>query len=102
MTRSRYGEAVGMAELTEESIAAIVAHMNEDHAESVIDYARHYGDLEVVDSATLRSFDDEGMTIVALSNGEKQVLSVDFDHTLTDTDDARDTLIAMARKSAKR
>ncbi len=90
-----------MAELTKESIAAIVAHMNDDHADSVADYARHYGELAAVDSATLRGFDLDGMSIVAMSDGTKHVLSVDFDHTLRDTDDARATLIAMARASAQ-
>lgn len=91
-----------MAELTEESIAAIVAHMNEDHGDAVIDYARHFGELEAVDAAELRSFDEEGMTLVAFAGGEKHVLSIGFDHDLEDTDDARDTLIAMARTAAKK
>ena len=91
-----------MAELTEESIAAIVEHMNADHGDSVLDYARHYGELDTVDAAELRSFDEGGMTIVAFAGGEKHVLSVGFDHDLKDTDDARDTLIAMARTAAKK
>jgi len=91
-----------MAELNEESIAAIVAHMNADHGDSVLDYARHYGELDAVDAAELRGFDEEGMTVVAFAGGEKHVLSVGFDHNLADTDDARDTLIAMARASAKK
>ncbi len=95
-------EACRMGELSEEAIAGIVAHMNADHAESVCDYARHYGELDVVDAATLRTLDADAMTIVAFSGGAKHVLSVDFDHTLRDTVDARETLVAMARASARR
>ncbi len=91
-----------MAELTEAAIADIVEHMNADHGDSVRDYARYYGDMDVVDSATLRKFDEDSMTIVAVAEGKDHVLIIDFDHAIEDTDDARDTLIKMAQTSAKR
>jgi len=91
-----------MAELTEAAIADIVKHMNADHDDSIRDYARYYGDMDIVDSATLRKFDDDSMTIVAIAEGKEHVLIVDFEHSLEDTDDARATLIKMAQTSAKR
>jgi putative heme iron utilization protein len=91
-----------MAELTEAAIADIVEHMNADHGDSIRDYARYYGDMEVVDTATLRTFDEDSMTIGAIAEGKEHVLIVDFDRSLEDTDDARDTLIKMAQTSAKR
>ena len=89
-----------MSELTPESIATIVSHMNEDHGDSVADYARHYGNLARVDSARISSFNAHAMHIVAIVDGATHECSIDFEHALIDTDDARVVLIAMARTSA--
>ena len=89
-----------MSDLDEAAIGTIVTHMNDDHADSVADYARHYGDMEQVDSATLIGFDADAMRIAAYAGGAKSVIVIDFDHSLRDAGDARDTLIAMAREAA--
>lgn len=91
-----------MAELDEGAIAAIVAHMNDDHADSVADYARHYGAMDQVDSAHLIGLDADAMRIEAFAGGARSVIVVDFDHPLRDAADARDTLIAMAREASGR
>ncbi len=91
-----------MTELTDTAIAAIVAHMNEDHADSVRDYARYFGALAAVESAVLQTFDSAGMAVVATVGGTTQRLAIPFDHPLRDTDDARETLVAMARAAASR
>lgn len=89
-----------MAELTPEAIADIVAHMNEDHGDAIADYARHYGGIARVESARIRDFDAHTMRIVATVAGVAHECSIDFEHALGDTDDARAVLIAMARASA--
>ncbi len=88
-----------MAELTPDAIANIVAHMNEDHGDSIADYARHYGGIACVESAHIRDFDARTMRVVAKVDGAEHECAIDFEHALTDTDDARDVLIAMARAS---
>ena len=89
-----------MADLDPTAIAAILQHMNDDHADSVAAYARHFGDMPAVDSATLVGLDADCMRIVAYAGAEKSALVIDFDHELRDADDARDTLIAMAQAAA--
>ena len=89
-----------MADLDEAAVAAIVAHMNDDHADAVAAYVRHYGNLPEVDSATLLSIDSKAMRIAATTGNSTRTETVDFDHDLRDSNDARDTLIAMARISA--
>lgn len=89
-----------MADLDATAIAAILQHMNDDHADSVVAYARHFGEMTDVDSATLVGLDADCMRIVAFAGTEKSALVVDFDHPLRDAEDARDTLIAMARRAA--
>jgi putative heme iron utilization protein len=89
-----------MPELTPESIATIVSHMNDDHGDSIAGYACYYGNLARVESARIRDFDAHAMRIVAIVDGATHECSIDFEHALTDTDDARAVLIAMARTSA--
>ena len=89
-----------MAGLTPDAIATIVAHMNEDHGDSIADYARHYGGIASVESARIRDFDATAMHVVYIVDGAPHECSIAFEHALTDTDDARAVLIAMARASA--
>lgn len=89
-----------MAELTPEAIATIVAHMNDDHSDSIANYARHYGGIAHVTSARIRDFDAHAIRLNVTVDGATHECAIDFEHPLTDTDDARNVLIAMARASA--
>jgi putative heme iron utilization protein len=79
------------------AIAAMIAHMNDDHADAVLGYVHHYAKLPAASSATLVGIDADGMLVHATIDGAPQPVTIPFDHTLRDADDARDTLIAMAR-----
>ncbi len=83
--------------LPPEQIAAMIKHMNDDHADSVLGYVHHYAQLPSAESATLVSIDANGMLVHAMVDGAAQPVAIAFDHTLQDAADARDTLIAMAR-----
>jgi putative heme iron utilization protein len=85
------------AALPPDQIAAMIAHMNADHADSVLGYVHHYAKLSAAESATLVSLDANGMLVHAMVDGTPQSVAIAFDHTLVDAADARDTLIAMAR-----
>ena len=75
----------------------ICTHMNDDHAEAVLDYARHYGGIDAPESAR--------MVVVTPISMELEVdgssLQIPFDHTLTDSEDAHRTLVAMLRAMPK-
>jgi len=83
--------------LAPDAVAAMIAHMNDDHADSVLGYVHHYAQLPAAESATLVSMDANGMLVHAIVDGAVQPVAIAFDHTLQDAADARDTLIAMAR-----
>ncbi len=83
--------------LPEPAVAAIVTHMNDDHAEAVLAYVHRFGSLPEAQSARLVGIDETGMDIEATTGGLAHPVRIPFDHTLTDAADARDTLIAMAR-----
>ncbi|MBD2435304.1 DUF2470 domain-containing protein [Nostoc sp. FACHB-110] len=77
----------------------ICNHMNEDHADAVLLYARVFAEIKDVASAKMLSIDAEGMNLSAEVNGESQPVRVVFDHILKDSEDAHQTLIAMVRQA---
>ena len=85
------------ATLPPAAVAAMIAHMNEDHADAVLGYVHRYAALPAARAATLMSLDANGMQIQTTHDDALQLITVPFDHVLRDADDARDTLIAMAQ-----
>jgi putative heme iron utilization protein len=71
----------------------ICKHMNDDHAEAVLAYARHYGGVAAPQQARMVAVRPEAMELEV--DGER--LAVAFDHTLSDSEDAHRTLVAMLR-----
>jgi putative heme iron utilization protein len=71
----------------------ICKHMNDDHAEAVLAYARHYGGVETPHQARMVAVRPEAMELEV----DGQRLDVAFDHTLSDSEDAHRTLVAMLR-----
>ena len=76
----------------------ICKHMNKDHADSVIFYARTYGGYAEVQTATMESIDPQGMDLEVQVDGKTQQVRVEFDHTLVDAKDAHHTLVEMLKK----
>ncbi|MBF2086493.1 DUF2470 domain-containing protein [Thermoleptolyngbya sp. C42_A2020_037] len=77
----------------------ICKHMNEDHADAVLLYAKVYGGAAAATAAKMVSIDPEGMTLEAEQAGTATPVRVTFDHTLQDSEDAHQTLIAMVRQA---
>jgi putative heme iron utilization protein len=71
----------------------ICKHMNDDHAEAVVAYARHYAGIEAATAARMVGVGPEAMQLEV----DGQMVEVRFDHTLSDSDDAHRTLVAMLR-----
>ncbi|MBD2625133.1 DUF2470 domain-containing protein [Trichormus variabilis] len=77
----------------------ICKHMNEDHANAVVIYAQAFGGVKNATTAQMLSIDAEGMNLTAEVNGEAVPVRVQFDHVLTDAEDAHQTLIAMVKQA---
>jgi putative heme iron utilization protein len=75
----------------------ICKHMNEDHAEAVLAYARHYGGMEGAQAARMVAVAPNAMSLEV----DGAPVQVAFDHTLSDSDDAHRTLVAMLRAMPK-
>ncbi|MCP9943384.1 DUF2470 domain-containing protein [Cyanobium sp. ATX 6E8] len=71
----------------------ICKHMNDDHAEAVVAYARHYAGIEAATAVRMVAVGPEAMQLEV----DGQMVEVRFDHTLSDSDDAHRTLVAMLR-----
>jgi putative heme iron utilization protein len=71
----------------------ICKHMNDDHAEAVLAYAHHYAGVGSARSARMLAVTPEAMRLEV----DGTPVEVPFDHTLTDSEDAHRTLVAMLR-----
>ena len=71
----------------------ICRHMNDDHADAVVAYARHYGGLSGAQQVRMLAVAPEAMRLEV----DGAVVEIPFDHTLTDSEDAHRTLVAMLR-----
>jgi putative heme iron utilization protein len=75
----------------------ICKHMNEDHAQAVLAYARHYGGIQGAQAARMVAVAPDTMTLEV----DGAAVQVAFDHTLSDSEDAHRTLVAMLRAMPK-
>jgi putative heme iron utilization protein len=71
----------------------ICRHMNQDHAEAVLSYARHYGGLANARQARMLAVGPEAMRLEV----DGTPVEIPFEHTLSDSEDAHRTLVAMLR-----
>jgi putative heme iron utilization protein len=71
----------------------ICKHMNDDHAEAVLAYARHYGGIDNPAEARMVAVKPDAMELEV----DGALVEVAFDHTLSDSEDAHRTLVAMLR-----
>jgi putative heme iron utilization protein len=85
--------------ITPEVSQRICTHMNDDHGEAVLMYAKVYGQAENATAATMQSIDPEGMDLNVMLGEEATTIRVPFERSLTDSEDAHQVLIAMVRKA---
>ncbi|NDJ17579.1 DUF2470 domain-containing protein [Myxacorys almedinensis] len=76
----------------------ICNHMNKDHAEAVLVYAKVFGKADKASAAEMVAIDAEGMDLAAQVNGQAVPLRVPFDHVLRDAKDAHVTLVEMLKQ----
>ncbi|BAY77449.1 hypothetical protein NIES25_39110 [Nostoc linckia NIES-25] len=77
----------------------ICNHMNEDHSDAVVLYAKTFGGITDAIAAKMLSIDAQGMDLTAQVNGENVPVRIQFDRVLVDSEDAHQTLIAMVKQA---
>ena len=73
--------------------SAIISHMNEDHADACLLYARHFADKQQAMSAEMI---DVSMSQITLRI-EGEDLTIDFPRVAQGEDDIRSVLVEMVR-----
>jgi putative heme iron utilization protein len=88
--------ADGAVSLSKGDVERIISHMNEDHLDSVLLYARHFARRHDARSAILKSIDARAMGILLNSNEE---ITIPFKAPLTSAHDAHMTLVSMSKEA---
>src|SRR5204863_6610605 len=83
-----------------DAAAGIVEHMNRDHADALVAYARHFGG-EPADEATMVAVDRLGFKL-RLRQGERlHSVRIAFPREVTTAQQSREVLIAMLREARR-
>lgn len=89
-----------MADVLTDAISQrICTHMNEDHADAVVLYAKAFGGVSDVSSAEMVHIDSTGMDLMVYQAETTIPVRILFDHELQDSEDAHQTLIAMVKQA---
>ncbi len=82
----------------------IIVHMNKDHGEHLVLYAKHYGGLAQATAASIVSIDHAGMevSVTVSSSPTPRTVRIDFPQgPLQDAKEARAVLVAMAQEAGQ-
>lgn len=82
--------------------AHVLAHMNTDHADAVLRYARFFAGQETARAAQLTGIDARGIDLLVTMPAGTAVARVEFERPLAQPDDAHPTLVAMAKEARRR
>ena len=87
----------GYAEASVDPIApvaeGVIAHMNDDHADANLTYARALAGLDDATSAIMVGIDRHGITLDVTTPGGPRLARLGFPEPLTSADDARPAVI---------
>jgi len=79
----------------------IAQHMNADHLDALVLYAKAYGNTPEAETAKMIAIDPQGMDLAVETQGETKAIRIKFDHELQDAEDAHHTLIDMIKQARK-
>lgn len=79
--------------------AAAIAHMNSDHADAVLAYARGLAGLGWAHAATVVQIEAAGLDLHVQGDGQTAIVRVPFDPPLTDPAQLRPMLVALAEQA---
>ena len=85
--------------LTPEVSDRICKHMNDDHAEAIVLYAKCFGNAPTTTAAQMKSIDPNGMDLSIQREGLAQIIRIPFETPLVDSEDAHQRLITMVKQA---
>lgn len=75
--------------------ARIVEHMNDDHPDAVLQYARYLGDVQDVIGAEIIEVDRYGFDVLATTQGAERLVRISFAVDCVDAQSVRDEMIRL-------
>ena len=84
--------------LDDNSSQRIMGHMNNGHGESLIKYAKEYGKVESVTSATMTTLDTDGMNLEIVASGTTRDIRIQFENKIETAQEAHHLQVKMARE----
>jgi putative heme iron utilization protein len=79
--------------------AGILTHMNDDHGDAVLAYAKALAGISDATTATMTGVDRYGFDLAVSTQEGPRAARVAFDAPLTTTDEVRQAMIAMVKKA---
>lgn len=73
----------------------ICHHMNKDHGDAVLLYAKHFGQCQTAEAAQMLSLDETGMNLEVTSATGTEAVHIPFSQTLTNAKEAHTVLVEM-------
>ncbi len=77
----------------------ICKHMNKDHADAVLLYAKVFGQREDACAAQMVALDETGMDLEVTTSSHKQPLRIPFPQVLQTAKDAHTVLVDMMKEA---
>lgn len=77
----------------------ICQHMNEDHGDALVLYAKVFGNTPNAETAQMLSIDPQGMNLSVQIEGVSVPIRIEFEHELKDSEDAHHILIDMVKQA---
>ena len=74
----------------------MIDHMNDDHADAVLNYVKAYAGIVGAESAKLLDITPEGMVVEYNVVTDSNICRIAFEAPLKDKSEVRQTLVAMA------
>ena len=88
------GDTVNADPFSDEAVAAICRHMNDDHTADTLVICRAFGAWESVDAARLESLGPNGLEFTVDSGGAQHTLSLPWLDEVTDRAQVRAEIVA--------
>tara|TARA_B100000700_G_scaffold63574_1_gene70124 strand:- start:320 stop:604 length:285 start_codon:yes stop_codon:yes gene_type:complete len=83
--------------LNKNVIERICKHMNADHKDALIKYAKHYAGIVTLKEVIMTTLTKTYLELEV----DKKVVHINFDHTLENSEDAHKTLVSMLKSIPK-
>jgi len=82
-----------------DSAAGILAHMNDDHGEAVLSYARELASVTDATSATMTAVDRYGFELATLTPGGPRAVRLAFDAPVSTSDEVRRAMVTLVKRA---